>query len=125
MPAYDDRLFSPPAPVARVELRHPDRGTSISDVSVLIDSGADATLLPKSAIAQLGVVGTGKRYRLESFDGTACESDGVQVDLIFLKRRFRGLYLVIEADVGILGRDVLNHIRFLLDGPALHWDEWP
>jgi hypothetical protein len=55
MPAYDDRLFAPPAPVAR----HPDREQNVGDVPMLIDSGADATLLPRSAAASLGLEGTG------------------------------------------------------------------
>ena len=47
MPAYDDEGFSPAAPVAIVILRHPDSGKSLADVPMLIDSGADATLLPR------------------------------------------------------------------------------
>lgn len=36
---------------------------------MLIDSGADATLLPRSIIATLGIEGTGERYPLVAFDG--------------------------------------------------------
>jgi hypothetical protein len=125
MPAYDDSRFAPPAPVARVGLRHPDRGEGIADVPMLIDSGADVTLLSKSAVASLGIVGTGERYQLVAFDGTTSESEAVRVDLVFMGRRFRGRYLLIDAEVGVVGRDVLNHVRLLLDGPALSWEEWP
>ena len=48
MPAYDDSL-SPPAPVARVSLRHPGSSLTVTDVLMLIDSGADVTLIPKSS----------------------------------------------------------------------------
>ncbi len=61
MPAYDDRHFHPPAPVARVSLRHPESGESVENVPMQIDSGADVTLLPASAVASLGIVGTGER----------------------------------------------------------------
>jgi len=125
MPAYDDSRFDPPAPVASASLRHPDRGGSIADVPMLIDSGADATLLPKSAVASLGITGTGERYQLVAFDGTTSESEAVRVDLVFMNRRFRGRFLLIDAEVGVLGRDVLNHVRLLLVGPALNWEEWP
>jgi hypothetical protein len=125
MPAYDDNRFDPPAPVASVSLRHPDREGSIADVPMLIDSGADATLLPKSAVASLGIIGTGERYQLAAFDGTTSESEAVHVDLVFMNRRFIGRYLLIDGEVGVLGRDVLNHVRLLLDGPGLNWDEWP
>src|SRR3954452_16519308 len=125
MPAYDDRLFAPPAPVARVVVRHPDRGESVGDVPMLIDSGADATLLPRSAATSLGLDGTGERYQLVGFDGTVSESEAVLAGLVFLRRNFRGRYLLTGAEVGVIGRDILNHLRLLLDGPALHWEEHP
>ncbi len=124
MPAYDDSRFAPPAPVARVGLRHPDREESIGDLPMLIDSGADATLLPKSAVASLGIVGTGERYQWVAFDGTTSESEAARADLIFMGRRFRGRFLLIDAGVGVVGHNVLNHVRLLLDGPALNWEEW-
>src|SRR5258708_35651194 len=89
---------------------------------MLIDSGADVTLIPKSAIEALGLVGTGRRYQLVAFDGTTSESEAVQADLVSLNERFRGQYLLIDGEVGIIGRDVLNHLRLILDGPALTWD---
>jgi len=124
MPAYDDSRFTPPAPVARVSVRNLDNGESVADVLMLIDSGADASLLPRSAVATLGIVGTGERYQLVAFDGTITESEAVRADLVFLNRRFRGRFLLIDAETGVAGRDVLNHIRMLLDGPALSWEEW-
>ncbi|MEX0718932.1 MAG: retropepsin-like aspartic protease [Planctomycetaceae bacterium] len=123
MPAYDDRRFSPPAPLATVELRRPDERAGDPSVPMLIDSGADVTLLPKSVIESLGIVGTPETYQLIAFDGTTSESRAARADLVFLGRRFRGLFLVTDAEVGVLGRDVLNHIRLLLDGPAASWEE--
>lgn len=123
MPAYDGVRFSPPAPVAMVALRRPSGGQSVSDVPMLIDSGADVTLIPRSAIASLGLVGTGQTYELMGFDGLSSEYESAQADLVFLKRRFRGRYLLIDAEIGILGRDVLNHLPLLLDGPALTWNQ--
>jgi hypothetical protein len=37
MPAYDDRRFAPPAPVARVVVRHPDGDQSAGDVPMPTD----------------------------------------------------------------------------------------
>jgi hypothetical protein len=124
MPAYDDR-YAPAAPVAMVRLQHPDRGESIVDIPMLIDSGADATLLPKSSVMALGLIGTGEKYRLEAFDGTTNESEAVQAVLVFLNKTFRGRFLQVESEVGVIGRNVLNRVRLLLDGPAQRWDEWP
>ena len=124
MPAYDDRRFAPAAPVASATIRHPDSGDSISDVPILIDSGADTTLLPASAIASLGIPGEGERYQLAAFDGTTNDSEAVRAVLIFLNKTFRGRFLQVESEVGVIGRNVLNHVRLLLDGPALNWEEW-
>ena len=123
MPAYEGSRFAPPVPVASVVVRHPDGESSVSDVPMLIDSGADVTLIPKSAIEALGLAGTGQRYQLVAFDGTTSESEAVQAVVVFLNKRFRGQYLVIDAEIGILGRDILNHLRLSLDGPLLIWEQ--
>jgi hypothetical protein len=47
----------------------------------------------------------------------------VALDMILLNRAFRGRYLLIEAEQGILGRDVLNHLSLVLDGPGQRWWE--
>jgi hypothetical protein len=47
----------------------------------------------------------------------------VILDLLFLKRAFRGRYLLIEEERGIMGRDILNHVILLLDGPRQQWSE--
>jgi hypothetical protein len=125
MPAYDDKGFAPAAPVARVILRHPDSGEGLADIPMLIDSGADATLLPRSAVASLGIRGTGERYDLVAFDGTINESEAVRAVIVFLDKTFSGRFLQVESEVGIIGRNVLNRVRLLLDGPALNWEETP
>lgn len=71
MPAYDAERFVPPAPLAKVGLRRADTGAAITDVHMLIDSGADITLVPNDAIERLGAkTAAGKCYELVGFDGT-------------------------------------------------------
>ena len=64
MPAYDDEGFAPAAPVATVILQHPESGESLAGVPMLLDSGADATLLPESATERwaLSVQGSGMSW---------------------------------------------------------------
>src|SRR5262249_37664817 len=123
VPPWDARLFGPPAPVARVVVRHPERAESVEDVPMLIDSGADATLLPRSAATSLGLESTGERYQLVGFDGTVSEAEAVLASRAFLRRNFRGRYLLPDAEVGCIGRAILNPPRLLLDGPALNGEE--
>lgn len=62
-------------------------------------------------------------YQVASFDGTKSFVPVAELDMTFLNRVYRGKYLLIDAPIGVLGRDVLNHVRLLLDGPGLEWSE--
>ena len=125
MPSYDASHFNPPAPVARVTLRHPQHRTIVSDVLLLVDTGADITLLPRTVVGQLGVpLLPDQQYELMGFDGSTSFASVVVLDMVFLRRTFRGRYLLIEAERGILGRDILNHVNLLLEGPRQQWSEY-
>jgi predicted aspartyl protease len=122
MPPYHEGLFSPPAPVALAKLRNPESGATSDDVLFLLDSGADVTLLPESAVSTLGIQSFGA-YELTGFDGTKSMASAVRADLLFLNKTFRGQFLLADHGAGILGRDVLNSVVILLDGPHLVWEE--
>ena len=124
MPAYDASLFNPPAPLAKVTLRNPDNGNSLSDVPMLLDTGADVTLIPQLSANQIDLtVEPNSGYELMAFDGSTSVAQVVQLDLLFLRRVFRGRFLLTKQGYGILGRDILNHVRIVLDGPYLRWGE--
>jgi len=124
MPPYNDRLFTPPAPVLNARLRNPQDGTIIPDVLLLIDTGADVTLLPRDAVNAAGIEQTGASYELLAFDGTSSTAGVVRADLLLPRGRvFRGQFLVIDQQVGILGRNILNALALLLNGPQQTWSE--
>jgi hypothetical protein len=124
MPAYDVRFFNPPAPLAGVNLRNPENDQTLADVPMLIDSGADVTLIPQRSVHLLRMqIDPNAGYELMGFDGSKSVARVVNLDLVFLNRVFRGRFLVVNQEWGILGRDVLNHVAVLLDGPRLTWDE--
>jgi hypothetical protein len=71
MPAYDAERFDPPAPLAQVTLRDPDNRVTQQDVPMLLDSGADVTLIPRATVDSLGVgVVPDRQYELTGFDGS-------------------------------------------------------
>jgi hypothetical protein len=123
MPGYDALHYDPPAPIALVTLRAVN-GATVSDVPLLLDTGADTTLLPRSAIARLGInPDPALAYDLIGFDGSRSTTQAVDLDMIFLQKAFRGRYLLIDGERGILGRDVLAGVRLLLDGPRQEWSQ--
>ena len=125
MPSYDASSFDPPAPVVRVTLRNPQSGVTVSDAPLVLDSGADVTLLPRDAFAQLAMATLGdRRYELMGFDGHKSFAAVAMLDVLLLNRTFRGRYLLLDGEHGILGRDVLNHLVVLLDGPRRQGSEY-
>ena len=71
MPAYDNTLFDPPAPIAQVMLHRSEGGISCRNVPLLIDSGADVTLLPARSVQLLGIdLNSAVQYELMAFDGS-------------------------------------------------------
>jgi hypothetical protein len=124
MPSYDALRYDPPAPVAYVTLRA-GGGATVPDVVLLLDTGADVTLLPREAVVRPGMTpDPALAYELVGFDGSRTTTQAVDLDMIFLQRAFRGRYLLIDEDRGVLGRDVLTSVALLLNGPRQEWSEW-
>lgn len=120
MQAYDAERFDPPAPVALVSIKSAELGFAVRDVPMLIDTGADVSLLPRSYALSL-VAPDAKQYELEAFDGSKSTAPAVTAELEFLGRTFRGQFLLVDNWHGVLGRIVLNNLSLLFNGPAQGW----
>lgn len=124
MPEYNFELFDPPAPVAHVTLRNPATGALLSGVPMLIDTGADITLLPIEAVEQIGVEPENNEvFEVQGFDGEIRMVEVAKLELFFLDKKFGGEFLLVDRALGILGRNVLNNLRLVLDGPRGTWEE--
>ena len=123
MPPYEASRFAPPAPVALVSFHDAASGKAVPDVEMLIDSGADVTVVPGRVLDRLGVsVTQGVHFEVAAFDGGRALAEAATLEMHWMSRVFRGQFLVAALDHGILGRNVLNSVGLLLDGPHLSWD---
>ena len=114
---YVDRL-RPPAPFVNMSLRCAASGIQLDGQAALIDSAADRTVLPGPTVRALGLVEDG-RLQFQGFG-----SEIVELPMFLVEVRVHDFPpLLIRAALGerepfiLLGRDVLNIYRILLDGP--------
>jgi predicted aspartyl protease len=119
MPAYET-TFSPPAAVARATVRGPN-GRVVLDVPLLIDTGADVSVVPMQIARELGADIQRSDTTVELLDGSRLDADAAELTIEILRFRFRGRYLVADAPYGVLGRNILNLLVLTLDGPNRLW----
>jgi len=116
--AFDDST-SPASPLFALQIAGPDEQDWFDIVHALIDTGADATVIPETILSQIAVM-EWDQARLRSQWGEYRLVYRYEVDLRIENRTFASV-LVVADEVGedvIIGRDVLNRLRFLYDGPA-------
>jgi predicted aspartyl protease len=83
---------------------------------MLIDTGADVTLLPASYVEQLDMKPVHNiAYEIQGFDGQPKLAKMVELELVFLGKKFSGQFLLVDQPMGILGRNILNVLSITFD----------
>jgi hypothetical protein len=110
----------PPAPFVNVTIRCPTTGRCTEPLPALLDTGSDCTVLPSSAVSTLDLVQVGL-LECQGFYGELAELPVFLVAVSMHDLR----PVEVRAVLGereryvLLGRDVLNNHRTVLDGPQL------
>lgn len=115
---YDLSVF-PPAPRLLVRFIALPHGTTYGPVSALVDTGADATIVPMDIIRQMKAVAVTLKT-VRGYTGGRRSVRTYLVDVEIGSITLPGVEIVGDnaADGILLGRDVLNKLRLLLDGPG-------
>lgn len=111
----------PLAPEVYANLVSPVTGAASSRVRCIIDTGASMTCIPLNVIKELG---PGLDYRALRVASVAGDSRGVVyiVHLQLARCNFGDLeVLSVDLPFGLIGRDILNRYRLLLDGVGQSW----
>jgi predicted aspartyl protease len=115
-----NQQVSPPAPFVHVALGRPLSEPVISDQPAQLDTAADLSAIPLSLAEELGLI---------PFDTIPVRAFGgarANVTTLLVNVSLRGYAPLAIEVIGtrdephiLLGRDLLNQLRFVLDGPRL------
>ena len=108
----------PPAPLVRVHLCSPKAGSNVLELPAQIDTGADRSLVPLAILNQLNLTPL-KQILIAGVGGRVQTMPvyGVLLSVVTLTEHLVSVLGHAEEPWIILGRDVLNHHRMVLDGP--------
>ncbi len=113
-----DTTYHPSIPMIDLAI-----GIPLSDpdfeLTAIVDSGADATMIPQHYLQQLGA----RRSRKAIMRGVTGEQNLVDLYVISVRlgpyrQGFLEVVGMMDNDDSIVGRDVLNHLAIVLNGPA-------
>ncbi|RME64869.1 MAG: hypothetical protein D6790_02635 [Caldilineae bacterium] len=111
--------YTPPAPVLAIQIAGPEAGDWQTVRFAFVDSGADTSIVPRDLLIRIAAAEWDQAW-LRSQWGESRLVYRYEIDLMIADRVFPSV-LVVEDDMGdevILGRDFINRLRLLLDGPA-------
>lgn len=114
------KSVDPPAPFVHVAIGSPGLKKTAADVPALLDCAADRTVIPSSVVEQLGLVQIDE-VSIMGFSGHVVVSPTYLAELTIRQLPAVTVEVIADSDEPyvILGRDVLNSFRVLLDGPNL------
>jgi predicted aspartyl protease len=115
--SYNAR-YIPAIPVIEIALSLPGEGQQFGPLQGIIDTGADGSLVPISHLAKINATYVDEAL-LRSQWGEWRSASVYMLDIHVGEYSLPGIY-VVGDDLGdeiILGRNFLNHLRLLLDGP--------
>lgn len=126
MPTYHyEQIQDPrssPSPIARIEVLNPNSSEKrVENVKAILDTGSGITSIPESIIEKLGALSyTVIRIR------SPLENKTISKKLLLVKIEFDGKphevkVLGIPKDYAVIGRDILNQYKIILDAPNQVW----
>jgi predicted aspartyl protease len=114
-----DATYEPAFPTVPVILRNSEEGLRTETLQSLLDTGSDGSLVPIAFLEEiLAPPLTDTHIRSHWGEWRAAQLFAVDIELDDL--RLPGVFVVGDEQGSeiVLGRNVLNKLRLLLDGPA-------
>lgn len=114
------RQVSPPAPFVHLSLFCTHTGRELRQQPAQIDTGADRTVIPEKLVEELGLVPLDE-VPVSGFDGQILllQTFWLQVQIHEFPPTQIEAIAHASQPFPLLGRDLLNQFRLILDGPQL------
>ena len=114
-----DQSYDPPFPAIQVGISTPEQQQAQQQLTVLVDSGSDGTLLPINVLRAIGATYV-DHIRVHGLFG------GGRSVALYMVQLHIGSHTIYAVQVGatnrkdevVLGRNVLNQLDITLRGPA-------
>lgn len=121
MSRYDSR-FDPPAPLMEVTVANTANRRRRRSLSALLDTSSDITAIPDSLAELLQLYPVGQ-IQLESVEATTTTVLTYAVHFTIGELSIPRLEVILTGlDFVVVGRDVLNRLYLLLNGPEQTFD---
>jgi predicted aspartyl protease len=111
---YSDEFSSPPALIMPAEIYAPRQSVGGFACRAKLDTGADLCVFPRTAISVVKVPGF-NRWRVRQ---TGREERSYLVEIVLDGRRYSVEAIAHDRPYLLIGRDVLNQVKLVADGPA-------
>jgi hypothetical protein len=114
--------FSSPSPIALIEVLNPSSSTDRVIVKAILDMGTGITAIPQSIIHRLGgLFYTTIDVRLPLEINKIISKELYSVIIEFGEKLHEVKVLAIPKNYAIIGRDILNQHKIILDAPNEVW----
>lgn len=112
-----------PSPIARIEVSNPyDSKNKLKNVKAILETGAGVTSIPESIIKELGSLQYTTISVRSPLDRNRIISKRLYSVIIELDGQENEVeVLTIPRDYAIIGRDILNQYKIILNGPEETW----
>ncbi len=109
--------YYPPIPTLEIMLAYPDEGLKFGPFTAIIDTGADGSMIPQTILDDMNVPFSDEA-RIRSHWGEWRHVQTFMVDIGIGTIRLPAIEVVgdEEGNEIIIGRNVLNKLRLLLEG---------
>jgi len=122
MPKYDT-TYLPPAPILEVTVSNPHK-PEVEGIpkEALIDSGAFMTAVPEDFVDKLKILPARKIKGVKGYKGKGQSHSTYFVDVSFNGYAFYTEVMAVKRKNVLIGRDILNQLKLILDGKNLNFD---